>query len=80
MADGFLRLGHDGVVRSYHNNGDIRYLSTAGTHGGKGLVTRRIQECNVLTARQFHTIRANVLGDSTRLTGDDVGLADVVQK
>ena len=50
VADGFLRLGHDGVVRRYHNNGDVRYLGTASTHGRKGLVARRIQERNVLTA------------------------------
>ena len=80
VADGFLGLGHDRVVRRHNNNGNVGHLGTAGTHGGKRFVARCIQEGDLLTSGQLHTVSTNVLRDAPGLTGDDIGLPDVVQK
>jgi hypothetical protein len=44
VTDGLDRLGHHRVIGSHHQHHDVRDLCTAGTHGRKGLVTRRIKE------------------------------------
>ncbi|MPM74320.1 hypothetical protein SDC9_121307 [bioreactor metagenome] len=79
MVDGLHGLGHDAVVRGHHQNGDVRNHGAAGTHGGKRLVARRIQEGNGLSV-QLHLIRADVLGDAARFALGDRGVADGVQQ
>ena len=51
----------------------------AGPHGGERLVARRVDEGD--RAVVVHDlVRADVLGDATGLTGDDVGVADRVEQ
>ena len=80
VADGFLGLGHDRIVGRNHNNGNVGNLSTTGSHGREGLVTGSIQKGDVLIVVEFHAVGTDVLGNSARFSGNDVGLADVVQK
>ena len=80
MSDGLLCLRHDVVISSYNDNGNIRYLSTTGTHSGKGLVTRRIQEGHMASVWQCHVIGTDVLRNTTGLTGNNIGLTDIVQQ
>ena len=55
-------------------------LCTARTHRRKGFVARCIEEGHLTALWKGHVVGPNVLGDSTRLTGDDVGIADEVQQ
>ena len=80
MGDGFLGLGHHGVIGRYDNDGKVSHLGAAGTHGGEGLVAGGVQEGDAAAALQFHAVCADVLGNAAGLTGDDVGVADVVQQ
>ena len=80
MVDGLLGLGHDAVVGSNDNDGNVRYLCTTGTHGGKRFVTGSVEECNVASILQFHVVRTDVLCNTSGFTGNHVGLADVVQQ
>ena len=80
MGDSLLGLRHDGVVGRDDDDGQVGHLGAAGTHGGKGLVTRGIQEGDPATVGQFYVVGTDVLGDTTRLAGNHVGIADVVQE
>ena len=80
MVDSLDRLRHHGVVSSDHNDTQVGNLGTAGTHSSKCFVTRRIQEGDLTTVGQTHFVSTDVLRDTTGLTGNDVGLADVVQQ
>ena len=73
-------LRHDVIVGSDNHNNDIGDLGTTGTHSGKRLVTRGIQEGDATAVGQLHVIGTDVLGDTTSLTGNDVRVADVVQQ
>ena len=79
MVDGLNRLGHDAVVRRDHQNGDIRNLGASGTHGGKCLMARSIQERDG-TILHLDTVRADMLGDAAGLRGGHIGVADGVQQ
>ena len=72
-------LRHDAVVRRHHEDGDVRGLRAAGTHGGERLVARGVEEGDLLAA-DLHGVGADVLGDAARLARGDAGLADVVQQ
>ena len=78
VVDGLHGLGHDAVLGSHHQNGDIRHHGAAGAHGGKGLVTGGIQEGDGL-AVDLHLVSADVLGDAAGLAGRHMGVADIVQ-
>ena len=80
VVDGFFRLWHDRVVGRHHNDRDVGDLCTTRTHRRKSFVTRRIEEGHLTALWKGHVVSTNVLGDSTRLTGDDVGIADEVQQ
>ena len=80
MADGLDGLGHDLVVRGNHEDDDVGDLSAAGSHGGEGLVTRRIQEGDPLVARQLDVVGADVLGNAAGLSCNDIGFADVIEQ
>ena len=79
MVDGFNGLGHDAVVRSHNQYGNISDLSAAGTHGGECLMSGGIQEGDGL-AVDAYLIGADVLGNAAGLTGGDIGLADGIQQ
>ena len=79
VVDGFNGLGHDAVLSGHHQNGDIRHHGAAGTHGGKGLVARSIQEGDGL-AVDHHLIGTDVLGDAAGFAAGHMGVADIVQQ
>ena len=80
MVDRLDGLRHDIIVGSHNDNCDIRHLGSTGTHGGKGLVTRRIQEGDTASALQLHVVSADVLRDTSGLTGNYVCITDVIQQ
>ena len=61
---GFLGLRHNAVIGGHHQDNDIGTLGAPSTHGGKGGVTRSIQEGHHALIR-FHVIGTNVLGNTT---------------
>ena len=78
MVDGLHRLGHDAVIGSHHQHGDIGDLGAAGSHRGEGGVAGGIQEGDG-TAIHLHLIGADVLGNAAGFSGNDAGFADSVQ-
>jgi len=80
MVDGLNGLRHHVVVCGHNDDGDVGNTGSTGTHGGKRFMTRGIEKGYLATTRHLDVIGANVLGDTTSLTGDDVGLADIVEQ
>ena len=80
MCDGLFGLRHDGIVGCDDDDGDIGNLSTTGTHGCEGFVTRSIEEGDTLATLQLDVVGTDVLGDTTRLTCDDVRIAYIVEE
>ena len=80
MVDCFLCLRHDVIIGSYNNNGDIRYFRTTGTHSGKRLMTRSIEECDTASVLQLHIICTDMLCDTSGLTGNHIRLTDIVKQ
>ena len=80
MVDGFYCLRHYGVVGCDDYDCKVGHLSTSCTHGCEGLVSRSVKEGDSLPVRKLHVVRSDVLGDTARLTGDHIGLADIVKE
>ena len=80
MTNRLLGLRHDVVVSSNDDDGNIRYLSTTSTHGSKCLVTWRIEESDVLAVLHLHVVCTDVLSDTTSLTCNHIGLANIVEE
>ena len=80
VVDSLDGLRHDLVVGGDDDDGDIRHLGTAGTHGGEGLVTGGVEEGDLAAVGGLYLVSTDVLGDTARLAGDDVGLADIVEQ
>ena len=80
MSDSLLGSWHHRVIGCDDDDGDIGSLGTTGTHGGKRLVTRSIKEGYLTTTLQCHTVSTDVLGNTTRLTGNHIGIADIVEQ
>ena len=78
VVDGLDGLGHNAVVRSDDQHGDIGHIGAAGAHGGERLVTRGVQEGDQAVAA-LDLIRADGLGNAAGFALGDVGLADGVQ-
>jgi len=79
VVDGFDGLRLHAIIRSNDENDDIGDLCSAGSHGGKRLVTRRIQE-DKLTLRVIDEVSTNMLGDPACLTRSHIRFPDSVQK
>ena len=79
MVDGLDGLGHHAVVCSYYKNGDICGLGAAHTHGCERLMSRCIQEGDLLAVLLNH-IGADMLGDSSGLLCRHIRLADGIEK
>ena len=77
------RLGHDPVVGSDDEDGDVGHLRTTSTHGREGLVTRGVDEgdrpIDALVLGD-DLVGADVLGDAAGLSRDDVGVPDGVEQ
>ena len=80
VRDRLDRLRHDRVVRRDDEDDDVGDLRAACAHGRECFVARRVEERDVLAARQRHVVRADVLRDTARFARDDVRLADVVEE
>ncbi len=79
MVNRFNGLRHDTVVGCDNNNGNIRQLRTARTHGGKSFMPRRIEERDLFT---FITnlIRTDTLRDAARFVCRDIRFPKRIQK
>ena len=79
MAKGLQGLGFDAVVCSDNQNNDIGYVRSPSPHGGKGFVTRSVEEGDRSLA-PFDGVRTDVLGDASRFPSRHFGTADGIQK
>ena len=80
VIDGFLGLGHHIVVGGNDDNGDVGDLCTASTHGGERFVTGGVEEGDRTAIFEADIVGTDVLCDAAGLTGDDVGVANVVEQ
>ena len=80
VVDGFLGLGHHIVVGGNDDNGDVGDLCTASTHGGERFVTGGVEEGDGAAIFEADIVGTDVLCDTTGLTGDDIGVANVVEQ
>ena len=80
MSDSLLGSRHHRVIGCDNDDGDIGSLGTTGTHGGKRLVTWSIQEGNLAATVQRNTVCTDMLGNTTCLTGNHIGIANIVEQ
>ena len=83
VVKGLNGLGHHTVVGGNHQDGDVSYPSTTRTHGGEGLVTRRINEgdgAHLAVVLNSHLVGTNVLGNTASLRVHHVSGTDGVQQ
>ncbi len=86
VIDGLEGLRHYAVVRRNHDDDDIRHFGAAGAHAGECFVARRVEEddfaarCRRAFLGELHFVRADMLRDSARLAGGNVGFADGVEQ
>ena len=75
-----LVWGHHIVVGGNDDNGDVGDLCTASTHGGERFVTGGVEEGDRTAIFEADIVGTDVLCDAAGLTGDDVGVANVVEQ
>ena len=80
VVDRFDRLRHHRIICSHNQNDDVRNLRPTGPHGGKGRVTRRVEEGQNLPVFRLHLVRTNVLSDPTRFARHNLGISDRIQQ
>jgi len=80
VINGLDRLRHHTVVGRNHKDDNVRDLGAARAHGRKSFVAWRVDECDVITVGRDHLIRADVLGDTAGLAGDNVRLPDGIEQ
>ena len=80
MADCLHSLRHYRVVSRNDDDCKVSHLRTTGTHSREGFVTRSVEEGNAASIRQFHIVGTDMLGDTTCLSCNHIGLSDVVQQ
>ena len=78
MVNGLLGLRHYTVIGSDNDNNQIGNLGTPGTHCGKGLMSRCIQEGNPLSL-YIYLIGTDMLGNTTKLAFCNMCLTDGIQ-
>ena len=82
----FDRLWHHTVVSRDHQHYYVRRFRAASPHHGERFVAGGIQKhhaaslAGTIRDRHLHTVRADVLGDATRLAARHVRGANSVQK
>ena len=72
-------LRHYTVIRCDNEYCYIRRLCTTHTHGSKRLMSRCIEECDLLTVYPYN-IRTDMLRDSAGLMLRYIGLTDGIKK
>ena len=80
MVDGLHCLRHHGVVSRNDDDRKVGKLCTTGTHRCKCLMTRSIEEGNLPSVVEYHVVCTDVLCDTSGLTGDHIGLSDIVEE
>ncbi len=80
MIDRFNGLRHDAVISCNDQHNNIRRLGTTRTHGGKSLVTWRVEECNFIPGCHVYLIGADMLGNPPCLAGNHICLAKRIQQ
>ena len=80
MVDGLNGLGHHVVVGCDDDNTQVGDLGSAGTHGGKRFVTGCVKECNASAVAELDIVGSDVLGYTSGLACNHVGVADVVEQ
>ena len=79
MVNSLNGLGHYAVVGCNYQDGDIGGVSSTHTHGGERLMSRCVQEGDLLTVDAYH-VSTDVLGDSACLAVNDMGVTDGIQQ
>ena len=79
MVNRFLGLRHYAIVGRDDQNDDVGGLGTAGTHRGKRLVTRGIEEGQHATIG-FDVVSTNVLGNAAGFASCHLGASNVVEQ
>ena len=79
VRDRLLRLRHDAVVGGDHQDRNVGDLRTASAHGGKRLVTGRIDERN-LTIVMLDRVRTDALRDAARFTRCHVRATNLIEQ
>ena len=80
MVDCLDCLRHHGIVSRNDDDCKVCQLCSTGTHGGEGLVSRCIEEGNLPAVAEDHIVGSDVLCDTSGLSCDYIGLADVVEQ
>ena len=80
VVNRFDRLRHHSIIRRDHQNDDVGDLRTARPHRGKGRVARCIEEAQNLTVVGCDLIGTDVLRDTARFAGLNLGFADRVKQ
>ena len=79
MVDRLNSLRHYTIISGNYKNRNIRRVRTTHTHCSKSLMSRCVQECNLLTI-YCNNRSTNVLCNTTGLTVDHIRMTDCVQK
>ena len=79
MVDRLYCLRHNTIIGCNHKNSNICCIGTTHTHCSKCLMTRCIQECNLLPFNRYH-VSTDMLCDTTSLTVCHICLTDCIQK
>ena len=79
VADRLDRLRHNAVIRRYHKDCDIGRIGAAHTHCRERLVSRSIQEGNLLSVNGYR-ISADMLCDAACLFCDHMRIPDGIQQ
>ena len=79
MVDGLNGLRHNAIIRCDYKDRNIGRLGTTHTHCRECLMTRCIEECDLLSV-VLNNIGTDVLCDTACLSGGYVCLADRIKK
>src|SRR5699024_11451704 len=72
-------LKHHAVIRSHNEDGNVRGIGSAHTHGCESLMSRCIKEGDLLSV-DFHHVGADMLCNTACLSVGYVSVEDGIQK
>src|SRR6266853_1568314 len=79
VIDGLLRLRHYAIIGRDDEHDDVSHFRAARAHARKGFVARCVNK-NDFAAIDVNNGSADMLGDTSGLSGGDFGFADRVEK
>ena len=80
MVNRLNGLRHDAIIGSHDQNNNIGHFGAARAHGGKGGMTRRVNESHRRAIRRCGLISTNMLGDATGLAIGHFGLTQRIKQ